>query len=174
METIVLYNYTTIGLVLFLWYTNFMKNAINIKISTVSEELKNLILNDYELKQNLIVVYLFGSLVKGSRTESSDIDIAFVFDENFYKKEPFRAVQKSEFCSTLLSERLGCRVDIVILNSASLSFVYHVLKRGICIYEKNSSKRILFEVKIDNLYHDFRPFIDELRKVKRQALYGGN
>jgi hypothetical protein len=71
-----------------------------------------------------------------------------------------------------IAEKSATPVDTVILNSASLSVAYHTVRRGVCIYESNTTDRILFEVALDNKYQDFAPFLEELRASKSRALHG--
>ena len=142
------------------------------EIKSYKEIVSSLVLQNTVLKKHLIAVYLFGSALTGKKGKRSDIDMAFVLDEGYYRKSPFTALQEIELLSVQISERLKMPVDTVVLNSASLSFAYHTVRRGICIYERNARDRILFEVILDNKYQDFAPFLKELREAKSKALYG--
>ncbi|HDZ00242.1 MAG TPA: nucleotidyltransferase domain-containing protein [Nitrospirae bacterium] len=141
-------------------------------IEKIRTSLKELIIQRDFLRNHLIAVYLFGSVVKGREREKSDIDLAFVFDENLYKKDPFTTLQEAEMMSVEMGEKLQKVIDVIILNGASLSFAYHTVRSGICIYEGNTADRILYEVALDNKYQDFKPFIKELREIKRKTLIG--
>jgi len=141
-------------------------------IEKIREILRERIVQKSLLNEHLIAVYLFGSLVKGKEKIKSDIDLAFVFDDTFYKTDPFTALQEAEILAVEMGKEIQRVVDVVVLNGASLSFAYHTLKEGKCIYEGNTSDRILYEVALDNKYHDFMPFIKELREAKRRALIG--
>ena len=141
-------------------------------IEKTREILRERIVQKSLLNEHLIAVYLFGSLVKGKEKIKSDIDLAFVFDDTFYKTDPFTALQEAEILAVEMGKEIQRVVDVVVLNGASLSFAYHTLKEGKCIYEGNTSDRILYEVALDNKYHDFMPFIKELREAKRRALIG--
>jgi len=136
-------------------------------IGTIKKVIKKLVDSEY-----IIAIYLFGSLAKGTEKAKSDIDLAFVFNEGFYKEDPFRALQEAELLSVEISKKTHKAIDVVVLNGASLSFVYHTLRQGICIYESSTVNRILYEVNVDNKYQDFVPFIKELREIKRRDLIG--
>lgn len=123
-------------------------------------------------KEYLLVVYLFGSFAKNSENEKSDIDLAFVFNEKFYKEDPFRALQEAELLGAEINKKTNKAVDVVVLNGASLNFAYHVVREGIPIYEKRVVERIIYEVNLDNKYQDFIPFIKELRELKKGSLIG--
>ncbi|HDO22419.1 MAG TPA: nucleotidyltransferase domain-containing protein [Nitrospirae bacterium] len=141
-------------------------------IEKIREILRERIVQKSLLNEHLIAVYLFGSLIKGKEKKKSDIDLAFVFDDTFYKTDPFTALQEADILAVEMGKEIQRVVDVVVLNGASLSFAYHTLKEGKCIYEGNTSDRILYEVALDNKYHDFMPFIKELREAKRRALIG--
>ncbi len=141
-------------------------------LETVIKIVRDSILPRRGMKKSLIAVYLFGSLARGTERAKSDIDLAFVFDEKFYKEDSFRALQETELFSAEVSKRMCTPVDAVILNGSSLSFAYHAVREGVCIYERDSADRILYEVALDNKYQDFIPFINELREKKRSVLVG--
>ncbi len=138
-----------------------------------TERIKKIIQEHIVQKRDLIrAVYLFGSFAKGKERKKSDIDLAFVFNERFYKEDPFRALQEAELSGAEISKRIHKAVDVVILNGASLSFAYHSVRGGICVYESSTIDRILYEVSLDNKYQDFMPFIRELRDIKRRTPIG--
>lgn len=138
------------------------------RIRKILYELKLIKQDDYLIK----TVYLFGSFAKGKYNEKSDIDLAFVFDKRFYKEDPFKALQEAELLGVKISNIINRAVDVIVLNSSSLSFAYNTIRQGICVYESSSADRILYEVAVDNKYQDFMPFIKELRDIKRRALIG--
>lgn len=131
----------------------------------------DVLLNENE-RHGIVAAYMFGSFAKGAEREKSDIDIAFAFYESFYKEDPFKALQTAQILGARLGRKVTRTVDVAILNGSSLNFAYHVVREGMCIYESNTTDRILYEVTLDNKYQDFAPFIRELRKTKRKALFG--
>lgn len=141
-------------------------------IKKIRALLKELIDQKALLRDHLIAVYLFGSFIKGRERKKSDIDLAFVFNEDIYKKDPFTALQEAEIMAVEVGKELQKDIEAVILNGASLSFAYHTVREGLCIYEGNTTDRILYEVTLDNKYQDFMPFIKELREIKRKTLIG--
>ena len=146
---------------------------------TLTKIIRELLLSGHHLRDRadtmpIIAIYLFGSFVKGTERKKSDIDLAFVFNEYFYKEDPFRALQKAELFSLEISRQLQKTVDVVILNSTSLIFAYHVVSKGVCLYESTTVDKILYEIAIQNKYEDFMPFIRELRESKREKLLGRN
>ncbi len=59
---------------------------------------------------------------------------------------------------------------MTILNSASLEMAFEIITRGECIYESDAEDRIQYELKVKGMYHDFKPFIDELRAGRLKGL----
>ncbi|MEW6002726.1 MAG: nucleotidyltransferase domain-containing protein [Nitrospirota bacterium] len=141
-------------------------------VVTLKKVLQELINLQHNLKTNIIAVYLFGSFAKGTGKSKSDIDLAFVFHEKFYKEDPFMALQVAEIFGFEITKKIPKTVDVVILNGTSLSFAYFTVREGICIYEQSTTERILYEITLYNKYQDFMPFIKELRDIKRKNLIG--
>lgn len=134
--------------------------------------LSEILYNDLKTKEYVLIVYLFGSFAKNVESEKSDIDLAFVFHEYYYKEDTFRALQEAELLGVEISKKIHKVVDIVILNGSSLSFAYHIVRGGIPIYERRAVDRIIYEVNLDNKYQDFIPFIKELRDLKKGSFIG--
>lgn len=125
-------------------------------------------------ERQIIAVYLFGSFAKNSARRQSDIDLAFIFNEKYYREDPFRALQTAELLSVEISQTIEKPIDAVVLNSASLIFAFQTVKNGVCLYESDTVGRILYEVSLRSKYEDFMPFIEELRDSKREKLLGRN
>lgn len=109
---------------------------------------------------NVTVVYLFGSIVRGEANILSDIDIAVLFDNVLEKKEAFKLHLK------LISELTGLlktnNVDLVVLNDSPLLLTYNVIRDGI-ILKSNEPVRVKFETKLMSRY------LDEQYHIKRHA-----
>jgi predicted nucleotidyltransferase len=110
---------------------------------TLKNIIRGLLRTDHYLKNmteksSIIAIYLFGSFAKGIARRQSDVDLAFVFREYFYREDPFRALQEAELFCLEISRHLQKPVDVIILNSASLIFTFHALRQGVCLYESNT------------------------------------
>lgn len=105
----------------------------------------------YRLKKrkDIIFSYIFGSFVTDDKF--SDIDIG-VFCTDKVSKEPLDFEFKIEEEIKSLKK---FPVDVRIINHAPVSFVYHVVKDGILITDKNIKKRAEFEGMIFKKYSDF-------------------
>lgn len=106
------------------------------------------------------IVYLYGSFARSMERTRSDIDLAFLFEEEAYRKDPLRCFMSvNEICGNLERD-IKREVDISILNRASLIFSYHVITTGRPIYLSSKKSMYIYECKIMGMFFDFKPFID--------------
>jgi hypothetical protein len=64
-----------------------------------------------------------------------------------------------------LERRLGCAVDLIVLNRASADLIHRVLRDGDLVHERDSSARIRFEVQARNEYFDMQPIRSQYREA---------
>lgn len=110
--------------------------------------------------KEVLFCYLFGSQVTKNSVSESDVDLAIYLDESKSKKFSDNRLELTGEISKLLKKQ----ADIVVLNTAGLFLKYVILKQGKLIFEKNSDKRIDFELKSINEYFDFKPAMEEYNK----------
>ncbi len=103
----------------------------------------------------VLCVYVFGSLASSKANPTSDINIAALLAPSFSKEKffDFRLTRISELSSLLRRE-----VDLVIFNEAPTVLAYQILKHGIRIYEKDDRADRSFEAKALMEYFDFLPY----------------
>lgn len=114
----------------------------------------------------VVAVYVFGSSVRSDFKDFSDIDLAFLVDEQSYKKDPFEATAPAQMIAAGIGVALGRETDVLVLNSASLEMAYEIIATGFCLFEIDSDLRLEYEIKIRGMYFDFHPFLSELRARK--------
>ena len=107
-------------------------------------------------------VYLFGSLARGEGKADSDVDLAVLYGKAV---EPGLAGLKLALAGDL-EERLGRRVDLVVLDNQPPDFVHRVLRDGVLVHESDRSVRIRFEVAARNEYFDVLPILQRYRKPR--------
>lgn len=112
--------------------------------------IKNTIKND----ESVLMVYLFGSQLKGKTNRYSDIDIAILFD-NLVKDEDY--TDKQIDITINLNVILHKEIDVIILNRAPLFLKYYILKDGLKIYERPNRMDHTFEARTIVEYLDFLP-----------------
>lgn len=108
------------------------ENEFNLKkaedIKKIIREAKETILED-KLKNKIVKIFLFGSVVENKMTFNSDIDIAVMFDE-IDKKEA------GKFRIRVLG-RVNKKVDIQVYNTLPKKIKEEIEKKGKEIYVKN-------------------------------------
>ena len=119
--------------------------------------------NSSQVDESIVAVYLFGSLIKSETKKASDIDVAFLLDEQAYKTDPIGAISPAHLIAAGIAMQFDKETDVSILNSASLEIAYEVITSGKCVYESELDLRLEYEIKIKGMYFDFRPFLEELR-----------
>jgi len=119
------------------------------------------------------LIYLFGSYAMDNVGPRSDIDLAFLFHENMYRRDPFETAGSAHMLAAHLADLYNVETDAVVLNSASIEIAYRVVTTGICVYESDVDQRFEYEAKVRGLYYDFKPFLVELRTGQIQALQRG-
>ncbi|MCK8817145.1 nucleotidyltransferase domain-containing protein [Natroniella sulfidigena] len=107
--------------------------------------------------QDIVAVYLFGSLARGTFNQNSDVDIALMLNPNLDKLEAFDL--KLEIALDL-EKSLGVEVDVVIFSNADLRLKHQIIK-GDLIIGKNNKLRVREESKAVTQYLDMRYFYDQ-------------
>ena len=116
------------------------------------------IIDYFNHRDEVSVLYVFGSYGSLKETKESDIDIAVLIDETRLKKKNFATLKKDYYSA---SPTFSMRpVDIVILNTAPSFLKHHILKTGRVLYDKNRNLRIRFVTKTIIEYLDYKPVED--------------
>lgn len=104
-------------------------------------------------RKEVVVAYLFGSLVKREISPLSDIDIAVYLDERIPRN------RQNEVHMTLLNELitiLGDDIDLILMNSADLLMNFNIIKEGEIIYQRSETEKVMIESEIMDRYMDMR------------------
>jgi predicted nucleotidyltransferase len=128
------------------------------------EALKDDLLTILAHFEKVCLVYLFGSQVDGNLGPMSDYDLAALVDRDADE----RRVQ------ALLAHELACalqtdRVDVVLLNHASIELAYAIIAEGKLLYERDVATRVEYEAKVLGRYGDLLPV---LRRQREDILRG--
>ena len=103
---------------------------VNIIITLMSKETITKLIADYFKTQPVLKAWLFGSFSRGEETDTSDIDILIVLDDNQHVGLKFFGMYED------LKELLGRNVDLVTDRSLA-SFARESVDRDkILIYER--------------------------------------
>ena len=119
------------------------------------------------LKYELQLIYLFGSRATGRDTKVSDFDIAVLINKaKAYNLKKLILDLIFEFSKIIHSDK----IDLVILNKASLAVQYNVISDGEILYELDPEIRYDYEVKVMSLYLDFKRYEDEYFKAMHKQI----
>jgi hypothetical protein len=114
----------------------------------------------FESHERIALVYLFGSIARGVETKMSDIDLAVLI------RDPPRELL--DYYLELLDELsnvLGDRVDLVLLNYAPPLLRHQVIKHGRVLYCKDEEERVRFETRSEKEYYDLRPHYQRYNQI---------
>jgi hypothetical protein len=119
-------------------------------------------------ESNILFAYIFGSYARKEARKESDVDVAiFLKNPSIMEEDP-----KFEVKLALKIEKVVNRpVDVRIMNDKPLTFINQVLKHGKVLFSRNENERMNFEMKMFDLYSDFRRLMDEYDK-RRFERYG--
>lgn len=100
----------------------------------------------------IAAAYIFGSFV--GQESFGDIDIGVLL-----AGEELPAPLEYEISmENALEKEVRLPVDVRVLNSAPLSFQYHVIKSGSLVIDKDPNRRAAFEGKVRKQYFEFSRF----------------
>jgi predicted nucleotidyltransferase len=131
--------------------------------SEVIEALKRV----FEGDEKVVAAYLFGSKARGSDIEGGDFDIAVLLSST-----PENLLDYYLHLLNRLSEILGDRVDLIILNTAPPLLKHQVIKWGKTIYTRSERSRILFEASAQCEYLDFKRAMERYDECLLKQILG--
>jgi predicted nucleotidyltransferase len=115
-------------------------------------------------KHGVALAFLFGSQVKGNAAQTSDFDIAVLFETP--PADPL-ALKETALLASDLDGYFPANIDVVSLHRAPLLLKYEVIAHNRVLYCENEKERIDFEVSVIKEYADEEP----VRRFYNQALY---
>ncbi len=106
----------------------------------------------------IAAVYLFGSVLRGTDTEGSDLDLGLLLDRDEPDDEHDRFL--GDLAARLEAAGGGRPIDLVVLNFQGPVFCHEVILEGRLIYEGDRERRIDFESDAIVRALDFRPTLE--------------
>ena len=103
---------------------------------------------------NPSIIYIFGSFARNEIRKDSDIDIAFLTNQNIDEYECFMKAQE-------IADNIKIEVDLIDLRKASTVFIAQVVGTGNVIYCKDKIAKAYFEMRAFKEY----ALLNEERKV---------
>lgn len=129
--------------------------------------MENVASEAFEKREEVLVAYLYGSMVKGTEHEGSDVDVALLLRKDFEPGPLYTSRISSEIEKKMDSER---EVEIRILNERSIIFQHQVLKHGKRIFVRDENSRIKFETYVYDRYLDYRPFFKRFNEIRKKRV----
>jgi len=129
-------------------------------------------------EQPVMLAYLYGSVVDGSASSVSDVDIALVFEPGRLLS-PYERMRREIHIAAETEDRCGFReADVRSIDNAPLTVQGRVLTEGILLYSRDEDFRVQYEVYTRKLYFDFLPVEEMMRqaffeRVKQEGFTGG-
>ena len=123
------------------------------------DQVERILTEHLERDSRVAAAYLFGSFATGTARPDSDVDVGVL-----YLRSPGHRLLDQPFSDeAALAERLGRRVEIVVMNGAPPDLVHRILRANALLFERDRSRRIAFEVQARNEYFDLLPILHQYR-----------
>lgn len=123
----------------------------------------------FSAEDDVIAVYLFGSVVRGQNRPGSDIDLALLLDEG--TRKPDRKLLLERLLSAL-GRLLRQDIHLLFLNDASYVTRLEAMLRGLLIHCKDKIALAEFRMVSLALFADFAPCLRTQERNLRQRLVG--
>lgn len=127
-------------------------------------------LTNYKVPEEIVALYLYGSILRGKLRSESDIDAAFLPHYKLSEAEALGLISIIEHIFTKIFKCFGIQNEVSVLNMrnkyVSMELLFYIIQIGVCIYEKSQDEHFEFKNFITGEYFDFKPFIHRLRKEK--------
>jgi len=118
--------------------------------------------------------YLFGSVAERKEGKLSDVDMAVFLDESLNKKEKLNLHLR--LISDLESVLNTDKIDLIVMNDASISLNYEVIKANYPLFIRDMGEKIDFEHRVlsrylDRRYYEMRWTDEFLSKVAEKGIW---
>ncbi len=125
----------------------------------------------FEGNHDILCVYLFGSHVRGTAHRDSDVDLAILFSDNV---DPMEYTDRSLDLMRSITALVATETDIIVLNRASTYVKFHVVQKGIKLFDRRDALNRRFEGRAMVEYYDYLPIRTRMedaliRKIKERA-----
>ncbi len=130
--------------------------------SSMLEKMQNV----FSGHDEIVAAYLFGSYAEGYARDDSDIDIGLLLSDNSNLGAMYPVHVAGELEDAAGTKR---EMDVRILNNGTLRFLHQVLK-GRLLFCRDDKKRVDFETSAIDRYLDFKPFLDDYDRMRKERL----
>lgn len=129
-------------------------------------------------RDDLVAVYLFGSVAGHFAHKLSDVDVAVLLVTRLTDAQMFqRGLEIGALVENALGP-LGVAVDLVVLNRATPALAFQVLKTGKLLIDRDPDARSLFVMRALGDYYDSKRYRDYhmerlVARVRKEGLGRG-
>lgn len=113
----------------------------------------------------VFLAYAHGSRVGGHARPDRDLDVGYYVKRG----APRPAVATELDMAGRLTAAVGLEVDLRCLNDAPLEARGRVLERGVRVYCSDEVARVNLERDLLTRYHDYKPTLESLRRLRLAA-----
>lgn len=111
----------------------------------------------------VIAAYAYGSVVRETMTQFSDVDVAVVLKD---LPASYDRLMLELSLQGAIEEAIGFSpVDVRAINEAPLEVRGRIIQQGVLLYERDRRSRVAFEVQLRKRYFDFAPVAHTLREA---------
>jgi len=116
-------------------------------------KINQLKLNKVCQKNQIILVYLFGSEARNEAHQESDVDIGILFDKKVNKEDYL--IREGKLIDFFSGIYLKKEINIVNLNISSPLLKQNVILEGKLLYKKSNLERIYFQINTLQEYDEY-------------------
>jgi predicted nucleotidyltransferase len=102
----------------------------------------------------ILLVYLFGSQVRGRTGPLSDFDFAILLERG-----RSTLAMQADVHHELVLQVGNDKVDVVWLPRVPIELQYAIISQGVCLYRQNLNVKIEYEAYVMGLYGDYLPVL---------------
>lgn len=118
-------------------------------------------------EQPVMLAYLHGSVVEGTTSPFSDVDLALIFEDGYRGSAYERMQVEFAIADEIEKSNLIPEADVRSIDQAPLMVQGRVLADGQLVYSRDEEFRVDYEVGVRKRYFDFLP----VQKMMQKAFF---
>ncbi len=119
-------------------------------------------------KNRVVLLYLFGSVARGTSHKESDVDIAVLFNNKIRRNQYLQLESRLiEFFANFYSDK---EINVVNLNISSPLLKQAAVLEGKLLYKRSDTDRIFFEINTLREYEEYAHLSKIYNKFLNQKL----
>ncbi|MHA1719876.1 MAG: type VII toxin-antitoxin system MntA family adenylyltransferase antitoxin [Promethearchaeota archaeon] len=113
----------------------------------------------FEKHPEIMIAYLYGSIVQKRTHKYSDIDIGIVLSPKI-ERDPLYSNEIQIELEEILNQITNRIIDVRVLNDSSPRFLNQAVYKGFLIYCADEDFKNEYELQVLHDYFDFKPILD--------------